>query len=70
VTQPEGGVTSLTYATTNPWANNVASVTRTPKPGSSLSPLTTTYTYDPIYNKPTSVTDPLGLVATRFYRLT
>jgi RHS repeat-associated protein len=67
VTQPEGGVTSLTYATTNPWANNVASLTRTPKPGSPLSPLTTTYTYDPIYNKPTGVTDPLGLVATMVY---
>jgi RHS repeat-associated protein len=70
VTQPEGGVTSFTYGTTNPWANNVASVTRTPKPGSPLSPLTTNYTYDPIYNKSTSVTDPLGLATTIAYDFT
>ncbi len=67
VTLPEGGSTAYTYATTNPWANNVASVTRTPKPGSLLSPLTMSYTYDPTFNKPTSITDPLGLVTTMGY---
>ena len=35
----------------NPWANNVASVTPTPKPGSPLAATTTTYAYDPAYNK-------------------
>jgi len=70
VTQPEGGVTSFTYGTTNPWANNVASVTQTPKPGSPLSSRTTSYTYDPLYNKPTSITDPLGLVTTIAYDFT
>jgi RHS repeat-associated protein len=67
-TQPEDGVTSYTYATVvNPWANNIASVTVTPKPGSLLPPLTKTIAYDPNYNKPTSFTDPLGLVSTRTY---
>ena len=28
---------------------------------------TTSYTYDPVYNKPTSVADPLGLVTTLSY---
>ena len=67
-TYPEGGTTSYTYVTSvNPWANNIASVTRTAKPGSSLSPLTTSYTYDPTWNKVTSVTDPLGLVTKSTY---
>ena len=42
-------------------------MTRTAKPGSPLSPLTTSYAYDPVFNKPTRVTDPLGLVATMSY---
>jgi RHS repeat-associated protein len=67
-TLPEGGITSYLYDNTvNPWANNIASVTRTAKPGSTLSPLVTAYTYDPIWNRPTSITDPLGLLMTRSY---
>jgi RHS repeat-associated protein len=67
-TLPEGGSASYAYAASaNPWANNVASIVRTAKPGSSLSPLTTSFTYDPIYNKPTMITDPLGLVTTATY---
>ncbi len=67
-TLPEGGTTAYAYATTvNPWANNIASITRTAKPGSPLSPLTASFTYDPIYNKPIQATDPLGLVATMSY---
>jgi RHS repeat-associated protein len=67
-TLPEGGTTAYSYATAvNPWANNVASVTRTAKPGSPLSPQTTSLSYDPIYNKPTQVVDPLGRVATLSY---
>jgi RHS repeat-associated protein len=67
-TLPEGGTTGYAYATAvNPWANNIATVTRTAKPGSPLSPLTTTFSYDPFYNKVTTVTDPLSLVATLGY---
>jgi YD repeat-containing protein len=67
-TLPEGGITAYTYATSlNLWANNVASVTQTAKPGSPLSPLTTSVAYHPLYNRPTSVTDPLGLVTTLTY---
>src|SRR5262249_31338486 len=67
-TSPEGGTTAYAYAiAVNPWANNVASITRTPKPGSPLSPLVTSFTYDPTFNKPTSITDPLGLIASMSY---
>ncbi len=67
-TLPEGGTTAFSYAAAvNPWANNIASVTRTAKPGSPLSPLTTSFAYDPIYNKPTQITDPLGLIAQMNY---
>ena len=67
-TLPESGTISYAYATAiNPWANNVSSIEMTPKSGSPLSPVTTTFTYDPIYNKPTSITDPLGLVSTLNY---
>ncbi|MEW6437764.1 MAG: RHS repeat-associated core domain-containing protein [Pseudomonadota bacterium] len=67
-TLPEGGSTDYTYVeSSNPWANNIASTTRTAKPDSPLAPLTTAFTYDAIYNKPTSVTDPLGLVTTMGY---
>jgi YD repeat-containing protein len=56
---PEGGSTTYTYDTTvNPWANNVASVTRNPKPGSLLGPSTTTYAYEPLFNKPVRITGP------------
>jgi RHS repeat-associated protein len=67
-TLPEGGTTAFTYASAvNPWANNIASITRTAKLGSPLSPLTTSFSYDPIYNKPIGVTDPLGLLTTLSY---
>jgi RHS repeat-associated protein len=68
VTQPEGGSTTYTYSTTNPWANNVATVTKVPKPGSSPpASLVTAYTYDTTFNKPLTVTDPLGLVTAMTY---
>ncbi|WP_170303831.1 RHS repeat-associated core domain-containing protein [Reyranella soli] len=68
VTQPEGGSTSWTYNNTvNPWVNNVATVTRNPKPGSPLSATTTSYVYEPTFNKPTRVTDALGRVALAEY---
>jgi RHS repeat-associated protein len=67
-TLPEGGTTAYSYATAvNPWANNIASITRTEKPGSPLSPLTTNFTYDSNWNKLNGVTDPLGLVTTMNY---
>ncbi|MEO6842566.1 MAG: RHS repeat-associated core domain-containing protein [Bradyrhizobium sp.] len=66
-TLPEAGSVSYAYATdVNPWANNVASITRTPKPGFAGS-LTTNYQYDGTYNKLTKGTDPLGLIATMTY---
>lgn len=68
VTQPEGGSTSWTYDTTlNPWANNVATTTRNPKPGSPLSPTTTSYLYNPTFNKPIRVTDALGRISLMEY---
>jgi YD repeat-containing protein len=68
---PEAGSVAYSYAASpNPWANNISSVTKTAKPGSSLAPLTTTYTYDPIFNKPTGITDPLGLVTNMSYDAT
>ena len=68
VTLPELGTAAYEYdVTVNPWANNVFRITRTAKPGSSLSALKTTYTYDPAFNKPTSVTDPRGLATSMAY---
>ncbi|MFO1114448.1 MAG: RHS repeat-associated core domain-containing protein [Beijerinckiaceae bacterium] len=65
---PEGGTKALTYATAvNPWANNIASIIDTPKPGSPLPPRTASFTYDPFFNKTTSITDPMGLVTTMAY---
>ena len=65
---PEQGLTLYEYAgAANPWANNIASIIRFAKPGSPLSPLTTSFSYHPIYNKPIQVTDPLGLVSTLSY---
>ncbi|MBX9943888.1 MAG: hypothetical protein K2Y40_07395 [Reyranella sp.] len=60
---PEGNATSYTYDL----ASNVLTVTQTPKPGSPLSPLVTTTTYDPTFNKPLTITDPRGLVTTNTY---
>ena len=57
-TAPEGNTVGYTYDL----ASNVLTITRTPKPGSALSPLVTTTTYDPTFNKPLTVTDPRGLV--------
>jgi len=48
--------------------SNVLTVTRTPKPGSGLSPLVTTTTWDPTFNKPLTITDPRGLVTTNTYQ--
>ncbi|MBW0005451.1 MAG: hypothetical protein JO216_18410 [Hyphomicrobiales bacterium] len=64
-TAPEGGITSFSYSPD--LEHNVVQVTQTPKPGSPLSPLSTRYTYDPIHNNPTSITDPLGLVTALAY---
>ena len=65
---PEAGTTAYAYeAITNPWANNIASITRTPKPGSPLSPSTTTYVYEPKFNKPTRIIDALGRTTTILY---
>ena len=67
-TQPEGNSVAYAYdATLNPWANNVASITRNAKPGSTLSPTATNFAYDPLWNKPVSVTDALGRVSTASY---
>ena len=67
-TLPEGGITTYAYATDiNPWANNLSSVTQSAKPGSALAPLNMTYKYDPKWNTPTSITDPLGLVSATSY---
>lgn len=64
-TLPEGGTTAYTWSPD--LEQNVIAMTETAKPGSPLSPLTTTYTYDPTYNKPTTIIDPLGLVTTMSY---
>ncbi len=64
-TLPEGGATG--YAYSPDLEQNVIQVTRTPKPGSPLAPLVTSYAYDATYNKPTRITDPLGLVTTMSY---
>lgn len=62
-TLPEGNSLGYTYDANS----NVLTATATPKSGSPLSPSTTSYTYDPTFNKPVSVTDPLGLVTTITY---
>ncbi len=64
-TLPEGGTTA--YQWSHNLKQNVVEVTQNPKPGAPLSPLVTHYAYDPIYNKPTSITDPLGLVTVMSY---
>ncbi len=62
-TAPEGNTIGYTYDL----ASNPLTVTRTPKPGSGLTALLTTTTWDPTYNKPLTVTDPRGLVTTMTY---
>lgn len=64
-TLPEDGTTA--YQWSSDLEQNVIQVTQTPKPGAPLSHLATGYAYDPVYNKPTRITDPLGLVATMQY---
>jgi RHS repeat-associated protein len=60
-TFPERGVVNYAYSIINPWADNVARVATLAKPNFS-GVLNTDFRYDVIYNKPTSVTDPLILV--------
>ena len=62
-TTPEGKTLAYAYDT----RSNVLTVTSTPKPGSPLAPLVTTFSYDPLYNKPTQIVDPLGLVTSMSY---
>ena len=64
-TAPEGGTTSYTYSPD--FKNNVITITKTPKPGSVLSPLTTAITYDPKWNKPIKITDPRGIITAMGY---
>ncbi len=64
-TSPERDMIAYTYSPDV--AQNLEQVKLTAKPGSSLMPLTTTYSYDPVFNKPTTITDPLGLVTTMSY---
>jgi YD repeat-containing protein len=64
---PEDYAVTYFYATgVNPWANNISIFVTTPKPGFSGGSFTF-FAYDAIYNKLTSVTDPLGLVSTMDY---
>jgi YD repeat-containing protein len=68
VTFPEGGSTMYAYdGSTNPWANNVASITRVAKPGAPLANTTQSFTYDPTSNKVATSTDALGRVSTYSY---
>ena len=66
VTNPEGDSFAYEYESeVNPWADNVATLTRNSH--SYLAPVVTTFTYDPAWNKPVTVTDPLGRVTRNFY---
>ena len=66
-TAPESGC--VIYAYSMDLFSNITSITRYPKTACSTSPspLTTTFAYDPYYNKPTRLTDPLGLVTAVTY---
>lgn len=64
---PETGYTSYTYSLD--LNQNIVQIVQTAKSGSPLSALTTTSSYDPLYNKPTVVTDPRGLVTLNTYDL-
>lgn len=66
-TAPEGDSVAVTYSLSNAWANNVASITKNPKPLSSLQPITETFFYDQLWNKVVKTIDGLGLVTTNFY---
>jgi len=56
VTMPEGNQIQLSYDSTS----NVLSMTQVAKPGSGLSNLTRSYTYDSTWNKPLTFTDESG----------
>jgi YD repeat-containing protein len=67
-TPPEGNNAAYTYdAVTNPGANNIASITANPKPGSPLTPTVQSFTYDPAWNAVASATDPRGIVTRLVY---
>jgi RHS repeat-associated protein len=67
-TLPEGGSIAFAYdATTNPWANNIAAITRNPKPGSPLSAIVQSFTYDSLWNKVATATDGRGIVTKNVY---
>lgn len=62
-TLPEGNFFEYVYDT----KGNLLNVTATPKPGSPLSPLTASFTYEAPWNKVKTMTDPLGRVTTFNY---
>lgn len=62
-TLPEGNFFTYTYDT----KHNLLSETHTPKPGSTLSPVTKSFTYNATYNKVATATDELGRVTTSTY---
>lgn len=62
-TLPGGGKTIYAYSLD--FNNNITQVQNFPKSGSPLP--ATIFTYDPVFNEPTSIKDPLGLVSTRSY---
>ena len=62
-TLPLGNSTTFTYDNNN----NVLSTVAAPVPGSTLSPMTNTCTYNPIWNKVASFTDGLGNTTTFTY---
>lgn len=47
--------------------NNISLAQQVSKPGTPPAGLTTTFLYDPIYNKPTRITEPMGLVTSVDY---
>jgi RHS repeat-associated protein len=65
-TSPEGKTSGYAYDINS----NVLTATLTPKPGSPLAAVVTTYSYDATFNKPTRVVDPLGLITTATYDAT
>ena len=74
---PQGDCVVIAYAANlNAWANNVASITNYVTPGtnppcySGLPSIAQSFTYDPNWNKVTTVTDGLGLVARNSYNPT
>lgn len=66
ITYPEGNRTEYTYDDATcanaekRCTHNVLTEVQHPKPGSTLAPLTTTYTYEGSFNKVASVTNPRG----------